>query len=588
MTLTAEISNTGGTVQRFNIQNAPLWLHISPASGTIEPQSTQKITLDIDEGLNVGAYDEVVHLVNESNVSGILSLNIKVNGEKPDWSVNPKDYKYNMSVYGKLRINNIFSSDKNDIIAAFIDGKCVGVAGNEYMESADFWYTFITVYSNEPQFENIEFRIWDDSSGKTYLAGSNPSVSFNANAVIGTPDAPVIFDGKEMVFRNYKIEQGWNWISFNLENNNLQSVNATLINGAWESGDELKNAANVDSYSHNGGWKGTISLNNDLNNTSMYMLKSNNRQSLSVTGRTLDAASVSLTINPQWNYISYIPSVNMTVKEALAGYAAIKGDIIKSQNRFAMYSDNQGWVGNLTYMESGKGYMLYRNPSAATATFRYPSVSGSLSVRSASLVPENLLTAATGEYENTNYAENMSVIAKVETDFTITGDYKLKAYIDGELRGVSSSITGMHSDIFGNTSFITISGEQKAPVSFVLESNGKNVATATKVFDYASNAVNGSIEEPFVIRFSDMKESVNVYPALFDREVNISVSASPNQDVMVVVFSMAGETIYKKHSMTGSDGNVLLRWDGESCAAGVYLIQVSVDGVKTVRKVIKK
>ena len=139
-----------------------------------------------------------------------------------------------------------------------------------------------------------------------------------------------------------------------------------------------------------------------------------------------------------------------------------------------------------------------------------------------------------------------------------------------------------------NTSFITISGNEKEPVYFVLERNGENIASTTYVFDYKSNIVNGTIEKPYVIRFTNLDEKVSVYPSVFSKDVNISVSGLPGQDVTVSVISMTGETIYVKRLISDYDGKALLIWNGESCAQGVYLIQVNVNGEKTVRKVIKK
>src|SRR3546814_19062153 len=91
------------------------------------------------------------------------------------------------------------------------------------------------------------------------------------------------------------------------------------------------------------------------------MLPSTTAQQLSIAGIPPDIATTPIPVEGgQWNYISYLPPTNMTVQEALAGYEASDEDVIKSQTGFAMYDSQTGWVGNLSYLEPGKGYMLFR------------------------------------------------------------------------------------------------------------------------------------------------------------------------------------------------------------------------------------
>jgi hypothetical protein len=51
-------------------------------------------------------------------------------------------------------------------------------------------------------------------------------------------------------------------------------------------------------------------------------------------------------------------------------FDAVDGDVIKSQNLFAIYDAIIGWNGTLNYLESGKGYMI---KSRKDQSFKYPS-----------------------------------------------------------------------------------------------------------------------------------------------------------------------------------------------------------------------
>ena len=64
--------NKGGSVQHFTIENTPAWLEVTPVSGTIDPLASLDITFTLNEGLNIGSYDEVIYLRNDNNVSEAL------------------------------------------------------------------------------------------------------------------------------------------------------------------------------------------------------------------------------------------------------------------------------------------------------------------------------------------------------------------------------------------------------------------------------------------------------------------------------------------------------------------------------------
>lgn len=582
---TVKAVNKGGSVQHFTIENAPAWLEVTPANGTIDPLASIDIKFAIDEGLNIGSYNEVIYMRNDNNVSEALPLTIRVKGEKPDWSVNPADFKYNMSVFGKMRFNNVYSTDKEDMLAVFVDGQCRGVANSEYDKTGDLWYAFLTVYSNTVLADNLEFRMWDASTGKIYSAMPDRRISFVNDLIIGVANEPVIFDGKEMFYQSIALTQGWNWISFNLASPNLANVTTALKNGSWGNGDIIKNQDYFDSYSANGNrWTGSLSNNGGINNTSLYMVKTTAAQTLSVSGNAIPAKETPITVKGnKWNYIGYLPGINFTVTEALAGYDAKEGDIVKSQNQFSMYSGTR-WIGNLTYMEANKGYMLLRKDATDTS-FIYPSTSGSLSntsakarTRSADAEPEN--------YLNGDHAENMNIIA-VGTGILPTD--RILAYVNGELRGVGQNVTTATGDM----QFITVAGSESGnAVTFSLERDGKIIARANNAVNYRSNTVQGTTDVPFVLDFSAVKGNVTFYPSPFTDKLNIHVTVGEDGDMQLDVYDVTGRILMKRTEKVHR-GLHTTGWDGKNaqgteCETGIYLIHVTVDGKTTIIKIEKK
>ena len=315
-------------------------------------------------------------------------------------------------------------------------------------------------------------------------------------------------------------------------------------------------------------------------NQYMYLVKSSEAQTISVTGSPIKSKDdLTLNLKKGWNYISYLPTGNLNLKEALAGFEAAEGDIVKGQNAFAMYNGNLGWLGNLTYMEPGKGYMLQ---SSKAATLPYPVVSSSI-MRSKTATR----TAGTdgSVYSNNRFASNMSVVATVKGNLSTENGDRILAYAGGELRGVAESIENPENDSI--VYFITIAGETKEPVSFALERNGKIIGQTGAEFDYDANDVKGDLNEPYTLNF--MKESeANVYPNPFVDELHVSMSVNPEATVVISLVDVSGR-IVKELDVPQNGGyiNVTMKHLG-SLAEGVYMVNVKVDEENHVYKVVKK
>ena len=61
MSFTVDVENQGGTEKNFTIEGLPAWLKADPEFGTIGPLGRQTVLFTVDEGTNVGRYDEVVY-----------------------------------------------------------------------------------------------------------------------------------------------------------------------------------------------------------------------------------------------------------------------------------------------------------------------------------------------------------------------------------------------------------------------------------------------------------------------------------------------------------------------------------------------
>jgi hypothetical protein len=200
-----------------------------------------------------------------------------------------------------------------------------------------------------------------------------------------------------------------------------------------------------------------------------------------LTGEAVHPLETTMTVGSGWNYISYLPMVSMSVTDALKGYKAENGDVIKSQDAFATYSTTNGWEGDLTTMTVGRGYMLKRSANASQTTFTYPVESSETSVK------------APATAKSYRYADNMNIIGEVK-GICVEEDDSLVAYVNGEVRGACRLEREQKV-------FLTVQGDENASMALVLVRDGEIVATANNMIEYQSNNVLGTSEDPTAITF---------------------------------------------------------------------------------------
>lgn len=566
--------NNGGSIQYFAIENMPSWMEITPMSGSINPSSSIDISFVIDEGLNIGLYNEVIYMRNDNNVAEALDINLTVRGEKPDWVVNPADFDKSMAIFGKMRFNNIFSSDKEDLLAAFNEGKCIGVTTSTYIRDMDMWYALLTVYSNDGQSNQIEFRMWDASTGITYLADPGVQISFVNDGVVGTPNNLIIFDAKDVVYQNIALVPGWNWISFNVETNALNDLNTALANADWSSTNYFKSEFESKSANYSVNEEKWIVDNSPfvLNNLLMYKVSSSFNQTLSLSGGIIQPSSLSIHIRGNlWSYISYLPNVRLTLEEALAGYDAKTEDVIKSQNGFAMYSPSIGWLGSLTYLEPSKGYMLFRNNSS-NVSFIYPNNSGTMGPESLKVDPPNF------EYVNNIYSGNINLVAMSDIEPLVND--RILAYVGNTLSS-ETSVKNVNGELMY---FITVLGEDNMPVSFALERNGEIIGTSALTFQFRNNSVSGSISNPILLVFKNVETRINIYPNPTQDLITISLSVENANKIEISIIDITGREMIKQ---VGSSVISELSKTDVDCSRlqpGIYFVRIIVDGVPYVSK----
>ena len=563
----ATIRNSSGQQQAYDVTNLPVWLVASPASGTLGPLASQKIMFTVNPGLNIGTYNPDVYLTT-NDYTDKLSINVKVDAETPVWEVNPADFANTMSITAQLQIDGVFSFDPEDMVAAVVGDEIRGVAQPVYEEVFDTYLLYLNVFSNVQAGEEIQFMVFDASEGRIHTRTSiipEQKIAFQTSDIIGKPDQPIVINAERIFERSIELNEGWNWVSFNLLSPDLGNVNTLLETIVSSNGDVLKNSSSFDQYSSRTGWVGSLSANGGATNTSAYLLRTSRDQDLLIYGKEIDPESIEMTINEGWNWISFIPQVNMDINDALAGLTLKSGDALVSQTGFAIYYENRGWLGSLKTLQPGKGYML---SSSVSGTFKYPR-EGVLSSSSNRRINQ----LADTELNPYDFESNMSVVAEIVNEFD--AEIEIKAYANGKIVGKANTtfIEGQKQPIY----FIQLYGNQsETEVSFKAFKGNKVIGESITKINFSPLTLQGNLEEPVSLLFNEKDSGANL-------NLTKSLETTPNP---VVTQSMISFGLSKnsevKLSITDASGQlVALLIDSEDLAKGDYEYTIQADNFAT-------
>lgn len=548
-TFNTTIKNTGGKIFNFNIKNLPSWLTVSPSSGIINPVSSLPITFTIDKNVNIGNYVQDILLETEFGFDEVFNLNLDVIKPLPeDWKVNPSDFELSMNFVAQLRINGEISRDSNDQVAAFVGDQCRGIAKLKYNPILDNYIAFISVYSNSEN-EPIQFRIWNASDGQVHR-DVTPTYFFESNEVKGTLLQPEILNAVDVLEYTYNLAKGWTWISSHLNfnyNPNKQLKTKDLLKPIKSvNGDLIRDIDSFDSFDADEGWIGTLTSKGGIKNGKGYKIYLNSSSQLKYSGLLLKGEQVKVDLVKGWNWIGYIGFKNMPINQALAGFSDVSnGDIIKNQYTMAQYSPSVGWIGDLTYLEPGVGYMMR---TAKTGNFYYPNLNYSASTSkftSAATYASINSTTKTSKIESSyQYATNMNLIAEVANE-ALTPEDTLRAFVGKELRGESYPVWNPLTN--KQSYFMTIYGQN---TDEVIRFEWFNASTNKKValnenFTFKSDIVLGSTVTPqllTIVEPTEVNESILVYPNPFVNYMILKLYPM-HKAIKATVFDMLGHAL---------------------------------------------
>ncbi|MEM8893275.1 MAG: LamG-like jellyroll fold domain-containing protein, partial [Bacteroidota bacterium] len=583
LTIIASFTNNSGAAYSYTLENIPAWLTPDHTSGVVNPQETITVELEVSEALNIGAYNHSITLSTDMGFDDQLTIDLRIFGDEPFWSVDDSEFEYSMSVFGRLIVDGEISTDEYDMVAAFVDDEIRGVVSPTYVAGVDEYQVFLNIYSNAVSSEDIDLKIYDASTGRIH-ENVTPDMTFVANDIQGTILNPVEIEADDRISMEIELREGWTWVSYNLDDANLSSVDATLA-GIGTEGDLVKNQSTFDEYS-GGLWFGTLTAAGGFTQGDMYKVKLEEAATLKIIGSPTDVYTTSIDIGQNWNYLGFIPQEQMTLEEALVSMNPSDGDVIKTANRFAMYAGSSlGWVGSLKSMAPGEGYMLYANN---TSTLTYPERASLSSSRWLDeRTYEDLFAVAQNEEGHT-----MSIIANVEGRELLDNlnDQLLVAYVNDEVRGYVPVSEVGQSDLY----FLSVAAEEDDQISFKLyDALNASYLELSGSVAYGADRIAGTLEAPVALGISgalgvSTLGDIQAYPNPFDHYLDLRspmIEASAN----VTLFDLSGKVIFTREVMSEGRPYLQLRFTEEvsRLGSGVYLLKVTQGQDQKIIKLIK-
>ena len=148
---------------------------------------------------------------------------------------------------------------------------------------------------------------------------------------------------------------GWNWFSTYIEADDLlQQMEASLgENGLYIESSELLSTEYLD-----GEWLGDLEE-VGITNEQMYLIQTSAACTIQLQGLKANPANHVINIHPEWNWVGYPCSEEMTIAEAFAGFVPEDGDRIENMEDYAEYLDGE-WLG-LETLKPGQGFLYYSN-----------------------------------------------------------------------------------------------------------------------------------------------------------------------------------------------------------------------------------
>ena len=485
------IINYSGKRHTYTIESLPSWLSVNTSYGAIDPMEEQTIRLSFDPQIAVGEYSDIVYLTDEDGLSEPLHVEYVVEALPPYDEMDEHAYPYNMSVCAQVKIGNAFDTDERDIVYALYRNECVGMEHVSFDNFSNKSKVYLTVFgTDEMNRKQIRFQLWQASTGKLYDLMTNVNVLFSHGFVYNCGgEQPLILTTSGSEMQTIELSAGWNWISTYMDLTATQGALSACMTASepWTNGDLIKNPNSREFSTYDEASDAFVGTLNSLHFPELYMVNTLKGNIMRISGEKLNEDSMRIAVrgDGQWSAMPCLFDQTTALNEALADYYqhASAGDIIKARNRFATFTEDHRWEGNLTALHPGEGYLFRRMaPGTVEIAFFNPNNRNNL---------RNRINHKNMSFTNPQAATNMTMIAMVE-GVDATGS-ALQVYRGDELVAVAEPIVIDDESYY----FLAIQSDLSGALRF--EMDGRMVIPSEGTIRYEADAHAGSPKTPVLL-----------------------------------------------------------------------------------------
>lgn len=490
------------------------------------------------------------------------------------WTPLP-NLQYNMQIVAQILINGQVSLNPNDVVGAFVGDECRGIGS----PSPEFnGLVFLTVSSDVASGEQIELKIW--KSNECSECNAIPGFAFVNQAEIGTFLEP--YQVRCGAIQDITFGQGYTWFSLNV-NPGSMSPNSlfTTLTPCYD--DRVIGQTSFALFTGSS-WIGSLT---NLGLDKMYRMKLCSAQSLSLMGDAAPLSTIILAAGYTW--LGYQPQECQSVSAAMAGLSPGPSydDRVIGQNSFALFTGTT-WVGSLTQMCPGKGYVI---KLANSQSLTYPTSSA----KSSSGEPQTVeLVSPTGIYPEVNHQHTMMVVAKLQLpDGMVSLNEKdvIYAYIEGEVRGIGHPMTGADGTIFLS---IAENTEHPKPITFMVWlDEQQQLLPLNETLSFKPLAAMGELNNPFILTLgemvglNEMTDGIWIgepYPNPFTKSVSIKLYVAKPSEVTVNLYDPLGARVYRQSVNYPNAGLYTLDIEPKSTSSNLYHLELMISQEKSQTK----
>ena len=272
----------------------------------------------------------------------------------------------------------------------------------------------------------------------------------------------------------------------------------------WREGDIIKNPNTRQFVTYSDSVKAFAGTLSAFHYSQLYMIYCQNGNTIHISGTNLPADSMAIKVrgDGQWSPMPCLMKQATSVTEALSDYydKAKEGDMLKSHNHFAYFSENKRWEGDLTTMRPGEGY-LFRRMAPGSVTIRFYNRNAAAMPKRASLSTGGASSLSTEDclwpsesskssFNNNKASTNMTMIARITANGEWANGERLAVYVNDELAGVAEPIDSLY--------FITIQSDHVGELRF--EANGEWLKANGGSIRYEADSHHGTMKAPVILQ----------------------------------------------------------------------------------------